>query len=824
MCQMNEWFDGGKEYWRDLVEKQIKIEEDMTSNSIERFHKFANRAKETGTESNALHGIMLMKYSIENLSKFIENFLEESKTGKASRLAKSSFVISMLDSDVSAFIALKTVMNRISTSQPLTALSNQIGQEICDEIRFNIWKETDNKTFTRLLKRCERRTASKHYKRFGLIKNCKRFIEAETIEVVPRQERIHVGIKLIELLIQSTGLVEMYLADKRKSAYMVQPTESTLRWIEKVNLQGQDLYPSYSPMVVVPERWSNPENGGYLNKRIPFVKTWKKDGLEIFKNRDLSFEYDVINALQGTSWKVNKKVLDVMERAWDMNRNWEGIPNRHPIEIPVCPFPKTVKFSEMTNAQKNEYMDWKNLAISTHRMNTSRTSKAIAFTRTLSMAKDYSQYDQFYFPYQNDYRSRKYVVSSFLSPQGTEYSKALLLFSKGQPIENKSHADWLAIHGANCFGVDKYCFQRRIDFIERESDEIVKIAEDPFQCLSWQEASDPWLFLAFCFEWSEFLRVGYGFKSYIPVCVDGSNNGLQHFAAMLRDPSSAKATNLTDEPYPQDIYQDVADRCIEELKKRSSRELLARQWLEIGAVDRKLCKGPVMVVPYGGTRHTCREKIEDTIHDRVGSGQLKTPWMHDVFKETSYLANIMWVIIEDTVSSARVAMDYIRDVADLASKHKKMLSWETQTGFPVLQDYPSQKMKRVRTHINGVLIKPAVLEPDKTSIDSKRQRNGSSPNFIHSLDATNLSKTIHSCIKSEIKDFMVIHDQVGTHACNMEYLNKMLRETFVEMYSSRDVLEVLWDFAKTFDKDFPKPPTKGNLDLSEVLRSKYFFA
>tara|TARA_R100000655_G_scaffold154_3_gene769 strand:- start:1401 stop:1577 length:177 start_codon:yes stop_codon:yes gene_type:complete len=58
----------------------------------------------------------------------------------------------------------------------------------------------------------------------------------------------------------------------------------------------------------------------------------------------------------------------------------------------------------------------------------------------------------------------------------------------------------------------------------------------------------------------------------------------------------------------------------------------------------------------------------------------------------------------------------------------------------------------------------------------------------------------------------------------MKYLNKMLRETFVEMYSSRDVLEVLWDFAKTLDKDFPKPPTKGNLDLSEVLRSKYFFA
>ena len=83
--------------------------------------------------------------------------------------------------------------------------------------------------------------------------------------------------------------------------------------------------------------------------------------------------------------------------------------------------------------------------------------------------------------------------------------------------------------------------------------------EDPFGFRWWTEADEPWQFLAFAYEFVAFCDQGYGFLSNLPVMVDGSNNGLQHFSAILRDPIGGKATNLTDEDMPQDIYQEVAD-------------------------------------------------------------------------------------------------------------------------------------------------------------------------------------------------------------------------------------------------------------------------
>jgi DNA-directed RNA polymerase, mitochondrial len=113
-------------------------------------------------------------------------------------------------------------------------------------------------------------------------------------------------------------------------------------------------------------------------------------------------------------------------------------------------------------------------------------------------------------------------------------------------------------------------------------EDISKCAADPMKNREWTEATHPWQFLAFCFEWARFKRDGFGVVSSLPIALDGTCNGLQHYAAMLRDENSGKAVNLTlpastgfvtsrcdpdsDEDLefevepPQDIYQHVADR------------------------------------------------------------------------------------------------------------------------------------------------------------------------------------------------------------------------------------------------------------------------
>jgi len=60
----------------------------------------------------------------------------------------------------------------------------------------------------------------------------------------------------------------------------------------------------------------------------------------------------------------------------------------------------------------------------------------------------------------------------------------------------------------------------------------------------------------------------------------------------------------------------------------------------------------------------------------------------------------------------------------------------------------------------------------------------------------------------------------------MPILSQVLREAFVEMYQENDVLQQLRDHAcyTIGDNTLPQPPTKGDLDLSRILESQYFFA
>ena len=79
-----------------------------------------------------------------------------------------------------------------------------------------------------------------------------------------------------------------------------------------------------------------------------------------------------------------------------------------------------------------------------------------------------------------------------------------------------------------------------------------------------------------------------------------------------------------------------------------------------------------------------------------------------------------------------------------------------------------------------------------------------------------------------IKDFAMIHDSFGTHACNTGMLNEVLRECFIAMYSG-NMLDDLWHqvrqqvSADTFALIEP-PPDQSTLDIEAVRDSLYFFA
>jgi len=68
-------------------------------------------------------------------------------------------------------------------------------------------------------------------------------------------------------------------------------------------------------------------------------------------------------------------------------------------------------------------------------------------------------------------------------------------------------------------------------------------------------------------------------------------------------------------------------------------------------------------------------------------------------------------------------------------------------------------------------------------------------------------------------------DPIGVHACDVDLLNRVLREEFDGIYSE----PVLQNFLEQQRKahpgiSLPDPPQTGDLDIQQVLWSPYFFA
>lgn len=67
--------------------------------------------------------------------------------------------------------------------------------------------------------------------------------------------------------------------------------------------------------------------------------------------------------------------------------------------------------------------------------------------------------------------------------------------------------------------------------------------------------------------------------------------------------------------------------------------------------------------------------------------------------------------------------------------------------------------------------------------------------------------------------FMGVHDCFYTHAGDMDYMHRVLREEFIQMYSG-DFLRQLRD---QLNPEYEDPPEQGGFDLGQVLDSEFFF-
>lgn len=839
------------------IEQQIELEKQMTQCSVDRYRRELLRAKQENNYGCTSTATKIISLILDDYSKSIKEYLTEYSKGKAVRSTLAADVINRLNNpEVVAFLASKIILNTLWSKVPITAMYKAIGQALEDEFKMREYKNENSHYYKSIIEDLNKRGAKANRKKnitTGVF-NYRLDFHLDRWTVT---EKFQTGLVLTKLFVETTGLVTFGDSYKKKKhiKYLI-PTEEFVTWAERIDEKLEVMQPFFLPMVCKPKDWTGILDGGYISpylKKNKLIKNNNKEYLTKLSNIKMPIVFEAINHLQNTQWQVNKQVLEVVKILWERGIKVAELPDREDELLIPFPYPDRGKASEekWTEEEKERIKKWKRDTYEIHKRNAQKRSIRLSTATIIRIADQFSEYEKIWFPYQMDFRGRLYPIPVLLQPQGTDLAKGLLQFARGKPVDKES-VKWLQIHGANMYGYDKESYGKRIEWVKEREEEFKLYAQDPIKNQGWAEADKPFQFLAWCFEYANYLNNTKTFKTHIPIQLDGTCNGLQHYSALLRDEVGGKAVNLTNGEKPHDIYQTVADKLKEKLNAiftthnsnndsffdvannskfiSSTDNELATAWLTLG-INRKLTKRPVMVLPYGGTRQSCREYIQEYLTDNYSQNFI---WEHFkmgdnptdcVFKVSIWLAKYLWEAIQETLRAAIVGMDYLRKIARIVTKEQKYIEWLTPAGLLVRQAYTSRKKKEIKTELYGSILKTTVnLDLDK--LDTQRQLNGICPNFIHSLDATCLMLYLIKCKKANIDSFMTIHDCYGTLASDTKMSAKLLREAFVEIYQQpvleKFTLDILSE-VKEKTEELPQIPDKGTLQIEDVLTSDYFF-
>jgi len=785
----------------------------MVSLGRDRYHHKVKRAKETSLESTTGVGQHLLAESIELMSEALKSWIQSAKSSPGKR-HRAYPLLKDLPLKVVAGLTARCILDCISIERKIASTAVSIGRLLEDEMKFRRIRDEEPALWNQINRVLDRKKSQKTKSKF--INNTIRFHEL-VIPTWSREEAASVGLTCIELLRQSTGIVETITRrDPQGRSYtIVRPTDELMEWMKNAHEYRESLNPVWLPTVETPVDWNNPYIGGYHSmafRRRPLVKTLDKAYLEELGECEMPAVYAAINHVQRVKYVVSKESLSHLGHCWDNGYPVDGLPSFEDEPIPNKP--------PDISSNKEARRAWRKKAARVHFNNERQKSKRLQVIKVINLAKKFID-DEISFVRQLDFRARGYPVPYFLQTQGPDYVQSVLRFKEGKRMTD-SGTMWLYIYAASRWGLDKSSYVDRLKWAEENIDFIRRIGDSPNENKEWMDADEPWLFKEACVEIADMHNTGGSFISTLPISLDATNQGLQIYIMMLLDEVGAPSVNVVDGPHPQSIYKNVAAAVIRNLQKDSNP--YADAWIKFG-VDASATKRPVMTQVYGSTFFACKNYTAEWFYTLLQSGR-ENPFGEETYKPCNYLAKVIWASIDEEVRSARVGMGWLRSCSQLFVEHGVTPRWTTPLGFPVKMYYENTNKYAVKTLVGGVLRQHRLRLPNGKT-NKRKTINAICANFVHSIDGYGglLGMIVNMAASRGIKSIKDIHDSIGVLPTDVDEMQSCIRESTVELFSDNqlEILGYQLESQLPPGVSLPTLPERGNLNIEDVLRSKYYF-
>jgi DNA-directed RNA polymerase len=765
----------------DIVRRQLDLELQGHQDAVQKHHDDIAKLESIGYASGSTYGRRLISHALPDLIREIESSFGKLTQGKPGpHAAALSAVMTKLGAESIALVTLKTVMDQAckrGSSKLLkkAALVLSIGHAIQVEARLTSLHNQAPGLYRHLLQDYTAASGTAH-KAFSITKKLERLGYA--YKTWSQTEVARVGLWALDTVARVTGWI--YFTNKwsgKKSTTYVQltPTFVDLRDL-LIGLTDKLSFQKF-PMLCKPRPWQEGQAGGFLTLELRDVATGK------VKPPTSPVPLQAINNLQNVAWRINSRVLDVARELKALNISIGSFKSDIAKDV--------VNWLNEDSTQEDIYR-YKREAREIYDNNALIAKRNIRTAQAMSVAERFVVEPEIYFPWHFDYRGRMYPTTVGVSPQGDNFEKSLLLFAEGsEPCQF-----WLMFHLATTYGLDKRPIEERLEWVRTNQKLIASIAHDPVGMRAlWEAADEPWTFLAACIEWASIYIDGTQQLSFLPVGIDATCSGLQHLSALTLNRSAAEQVNVVPTPQPSDAYKTVAEAAVPLLP-----EHLAEQ------VDRKLTKRVVMTLPYGATYRGAKEQIREVLADRGVE--------FDEFNLKTLVDAIYSEAAPNTFPGPIKLMHWLKSNAKHFLKNGS-ISWITPSGFECIQLKNEPKTQRINSFSLGSARCRVTVMVGLGDVDVDGHIKAIAPNLVHSLDASLLHIALSKC------NFPCsgVHDCVLARSSDMDQLSSLLRSEFVSMYQGLPLL----DFVRQQGVELPGDLIVGDLDLEEVLHSKYLF-
>lgn len=772
-------------------------------------------------------------------------------------------VLSGLDPDVIALCIIQTSLHAMAQRQDMRGVFLAVGHNLAGECWGAALTQHNPRMAASIAKAVKSKHGSTaHRQKAARTMASKAKQNAFTERDWPKDLKLRAGAWGVDLMM--TTLAGAFNWREENGAQYLDLTEGSWGIVDAALNEAVTRNPVFFPSTTAPKLWDAWSGCGPTDPRVNGVVTFLRSNFKetaaavrgAIRTGEAQPALDAVNNLQNVRWTVNTALLDIISTCWERNVPVKGLPQQKDLPIPGK-LPDDV-WKAMTDGERR-FSRMRNGEL--HQLNRAAVCDRIMFHEDMRIAHEMAVQEHFFTPMNCDWRGRVYGLTHF-NFQREDRVRALFLFADGEPI-GEDGLKWLKVHVANCgdFGkISKRPFPERVQWADDNMADITAYGLDPFAATGWMQADKPFLFLAACLELIAAIEHGPSYVARVPVSFDGSCSGLQHLSAMTRA-SEGALVNLTPSELPQDVYETVAalvrqrvtldldhepeDPEDEKQVKASDRtRALARLFLDFG-ITRKECKRCVMTYAYSSKKFGMAQQVQVDLMMPLAREVLegrREEHPFDPYQDGSkelpsvaarYLAHHTFDAIETVVSKPGEAMKFLQKLARALAHEGKPLRWTSPVGIPWINRYHDPKTKRVELflHEGGVRVRKqiTVAVGDESTINKDKASNGVAPNFVHALDAAHLLLVANAAAREGIPQIATVHDSFGCLPSHATRFNQIIREEFLRMYETHDVLdEVLQqatcDITQNNRERLPDAVEYGPLNLKEILNADFAFA